>query len=239
MLTHQDWETMSTKNQELSRLAERGDDEALAKAVAACDWPGTNLADFDYYTRWCRDHWGVDFKPDQPPLSLVPHTGRILDVGFGYGFLLTALARRTPPPALYGIDSCELAIELQQSRTPTATLRVADCAQIPWPDGFFQTLIATEVVEHLAPAHAQRAYREMGRVSAPDAQLLLTTRINENLGRSLMRCPHCRAVLHPAGHVRSFTKVLLLAELRIGGWHPRLVEESVGGILVQCAKDSS
>ncbi len=208
----------------------------LQKEVLACDWSEALLADYTYYLRWCRDHWGTDFREDQPPLSLVPYAGRVLDVGFGYGFVLGALARRDSLQELCGVDVCELAVELQQERTPAVVLRVADSAQIPWPDESFQTIIVTEVVEHLSPAHGQRTYKEISRVSVPSASLILTTRINENLGRSLMRCPHCGAVTHPSGHLRSFTKVLLLAELRLGGWQPTLVEDSVGGILVQCVK---
>ena len=236
VLTHQDWEAIALRNQELSALAVAGDMEGLAALIKTCDWQLEYTADYDYYATHCRNQWGTEFTEAMPPLSLIPWTGPMLDVGFGYGFLLEALARRTPAQPLYGMDTSELAVQMQQKRTPLATLRVGDCTHIPWPAAHFATIVATELIEHLSPAAGQRFYQEAHRVSAASAELFITTRINENLGRSLMRCPHCRAVLHPAGHVRSFSKPLLFAELELGGWAVTYHEESPGGILVQCAK---
>jgi len=238
ILTHQDWGAIAQRNQELSDLAVAGDMVGLAALIKASDWQVEHTADYDYYAAWCRNQWGTEFQEDKPPLSLIPRKGPVLDVGFGYGFLLEALDRRNPDQPLYGIDTSEYAVQAQQKRTPAATLRVGHCAHIPWPKEHFVAIAATELVEHLSPAGGQRFYQEAHRVGAANAHLFISTRINENLGRSLMRCPHCRAVLHPAGHVRSFSKVLLFAELELGGWGVTYHEESPGGILVQCAKHS-
>ena len=234
MRTHADWSFIARRNQELSQLAVAGDLETLQKQINTEDWNENGLADFDFYVEYCRTHWGMQYSEDKPPLNLIPRTGRVLDVGFGYGFLLASLANRRPVQELYGADSSVKAIELQHERTPDATLVVADSASLPWPDNYFETLVATEIVEHLSPAHGQRTYKEMGRVATPTATLILTTRINENLGRSLMKCPDCQAVHHPAGHIRSFSKTLLLAELQMGGWQATVLDEPAGGILVQC-----
>jgi len=239
ILTHQDWEAIASRNQELSALAVAGDMKGLAALIRTCEWNLGAVADYDYYAAWCRNQWGTEFSEDRPPLSLIPRTGPVLDVGFGYGFLLEALAKRTPPQPLYGIDTSEFAVQAQQKRTPTATLRVGHCEHIPWPHGHFVSIVATELIEHLSPAACQRFYREAHRVGAPNAQLVITTRINENLGRSLLRCPVCQDVLHPAGHVRSYSKPLLFAELKLGGWAVTYHEESPGGILVQCMQRSS
>ena len=239
MRTHADWSFIARRNQELSQLAVAGDFATLERAINIADWDEAGLADFDFYVEYCRTHWGMQYSESKQPLSLIPRTGRVLDVGFGYGFLLSSLANRRPRQELYGADSSVKAIELQHERTPDATLVIADSASLPWPDNYFQTLVATEIVEHLSPAHGQLTYKEMWRVATPTATLILTTRINENFGRSLMRCPDCEAVHHPAGHIRSFTKTLLLAELQLGGWQAEVLDEPVGGILVRCQKIAS
>jgi len=237
MRTHEDWEFIARENQELSRLAEEGRVEALRERLESCDWDCSALADFDYYTAYCGGHFTPCSDQPLPLLKSIPLTGRVLDVGFGYGFLLSALAERNPDQPLAGLDTSPLAVERQQSRTPRAELRVANAEQVPWTGGWFRTIIATELLEHLSPAGGQRALKEMNRVGTPDVHLLLSTRLNENLGRSLLRCPGCQSVLHPSGHVRSFSKVLLLAELSLAGWQSQGEPvSSEGGIALECVK---
>ena len=247
MLTHADWDFIAQENQRLSALAEAGSFGALELALAACDWQLSEMCDFNYYTEHCRDLWGPRPEDLAQVVAWVPMETAVLDVGFGYGHLLRALSTRhfeaaqareepTPQGILHGADSCQMAIDLLQKEIPEATLRLADVQNLPYPSEKFPIVVCMEVLEHLSPVHGQRGLKEIARVCQPNGRLLLSTRINENLSHSLLACPHCGLVQHPAGHVRSFSETLLRAELEIAGWWPSEILRSPGGIVARCAK---
>ncbi len=72
--------------------------------------------------------------------------GRLLDVGCGFGYLLSSFADRW---ILHGTDISAHAVAVAQCRLPQARLAAADIQQgIPF-SGQFDVLIAVNVIEHL------------------------------------------------------------------------------------------
>jgi len=110
-------------------------------------------------------------------LLLEPRAGQhILDVGCGNG--------RDLPPLLAAGCSCA-AVDcspemiaaarrrLPADLAPRCTLAVADAAQLPFANGVFDAVFASEVIEHIP--RWQQATVEMARVLSPGGRLVITT----------------------------------------------------------------
>ncbi|MCW3493557.1 class I SAM-dependent methyltransferase [Microbacterium sp. SSM24] len=90
---------------------------------------------------------------------------RVLDVGCGPGALLAALASRTPPDQLAGIDPSESFLTAARARFPWADLRHGSAEAIPFDDDDFDAALAQLVVHFMTDAAAGIA--EMVRVTRP------------------------------------------------------------------------
>lgn len=229
-----DWEFISEQNRELSALVEAGDMASLQTAIEGMDWNLPKMTDFEFYNEHCRHTWGPPVSDIEQIVKWTPEDAKVLDVGFGYGHVLRALDNGQR--SLYGIDSCSAAVARLQVEMPNACLQKSDILSLT-SLVLVDTVVCMEVLEHLSPVQGQRML-ELLKVGLEDesSRLLLSTRINENLGRSLLACPHCGDVIHPAGHVRSFSETLLFAELYLAGWWVTEAVRSPGGILLKCAK---
>lgn len=75
---------------------------------------------------------------------------RIIDVGCGTGHLLAAIVGRIPPPQrIVGVDFSTAAIERLRLLLPEAEGFVGDIFELPFPESCFDTVVCTEVLEHL------------------------------------------------------------------------------------------
>ena len=130
---------------------------------------------------------------------LAPAPGlRVLDAGCGRGETLLACARAGAEVA--GIDYSPAAIELtgELLADHPADLRVGSITELPWPDGSFDRVQFSDVVEHLDPAQTVPALRELRRVLRPGGYLLVHTAPN----RLFMDYgwPAIRPLVRLAGH---------------------------------------
>jgi SAM-dependent methyltransferase len=103
----------------------------------------------------------------------LPGAGPILEVGCGTGGLLVAAARARM--TIIGVDVAARWLVAARRRLADHGLAVplvaASADRLPWPDGYFQTVVADSVLEHLdEPA---RAVREWSRVLRPGGRLLV------------------------------------------------------------------
>jgi SAM-dependent methyltransferase len=74
-------------------------------------------------------------------------SGRFLEVGCAFGFLLSEMAPFFDE--LYGCDISPFAIDKAKERNPTVDLRVVDIEEsLPYPDTFFDCIAAMDVLEH-------------------------------------------------------------------------------------------
>jgi SAM-dependent methyltransferase len=93
----------------------------------------------------------------------------VLDIGCGSGVFVRAVADRDA--RAFGIDASEALIEIAQSRTPEADLRVGEMQELPYDDdtcdlvtGFNSFFFANDMVA---------ALREAGRVAKPGAAVVI------------------------------------------------------------------
>jgi SAM-dependent methyltransferase len=109
-------------------------------------------------------------------------SGRVLDLGAGFGFFLAALAGAGYEPA--GVELSEEAAEQARARSgaPVATGSADD--PLPYPDASFAAVTMLDVIEHL-PRYPE-ALAECARVLAPGGKLFVVTLNAGSLARPLL-----------------------------------------------------
>jgi SAM-dependent methyltransferase len=97
----------------------------------------------------------------------LPADARLLDAGCGSGRTLDDLARYG---RVTGLDISPTAVRV--ARTRGHDVRLADIANIPFPDGRFDVVTCLDVLEHVADD--RRALSELVRVTRPGGAILVT-----------------------------------------------------------------
>ena len=135
----------------------------------------------------------------------LPESPRVLDAGCGTGRNLMELARLGPAE---GIDNSPQAVEFCQRRGLEG-IHLSGIEQMPFDDGRFDLLVATDVIEHLPDDGA--ALDELRRVAAPGGQLVITVPAYKWLWSRHDDSWH---------HYRRYTRPLLRETVRAHGWEP-------------------
>lgn len=151
-------------------------------------------------------------------ISEVPKgTASILDVGCGKGWV----AQHFCPQ---GIAVCSMDISTVNPQRAVERYPfdkhfglVADAYNLPFRDGVFDCIIASEIIEHV-PAPAEFMASLM-RVLRPGGQLIITTPYDEKIQYYL--CIHCNRPTPQHAHIHSFTmkKLLALAPMSMARAH--------------------
>lgn len=98
---------------------------------------------------------------------------RLLDMGSGRGFYLNFTRRLYPEVDVVGVEIDLSLLEVAKARVPGCRVINADAAALPFPDGHFDKVLFTEVIEHVPDDRAVMA--ELYRVLAPGGVMALTT----------------------------------------------------------------
>ena len=130
-----------------------------------------------------------------------PEASAVLDVGCGKAWV----AQRLCPT---GISVCSMDIS---TVNPQRALErypydnhygvVADAYNLPFRDGAFDCIIASEIIEHVPDPGA--FIGSLLRVLRPGGSLIITTPYNEKIQYSL--CIHCNRPTPLSAHIHSFT----------------------------------
>ncbi len=137
-----------------------------------------------------------------------PSPKRILDIGCGDGYFLQLLASKGYRAD--GLDGSEKAIQLCRERMGEAMGEFTCCFIEEFhPPEPYDLLTCGEVLEHIED---DRAFlREMNRIAAPDATLVLTVPFDVSLWSKADE---------DAGHFRHYTKSDLFEKIREAGFEP-------------------
>ena len=120
-----------------------------------------------------------------------------LDAGCGDGRYLAALAAMPGrPERVAATDISECILEVAQATSGHAGLEVetarANLESLPFPDGSFDLVLCTQVIEHLLDP--ELGLRELTRVLAPGGRAILTTDNRRNLVTKTLNLPRTIAV---------------------------------------------
>ncbi len=86
-------------------------------------------------------------------------TGKVLDVGFGSGYLLNEIAKQNPNVQCHGADFVVRPIQC----TAPIEVHEVDITEMPFPDHSFDMVLCTHVLEHLRDP--DKALKELIRVT--------------------------------------------------------------------------
>lgn len=167
-------------------------------------------------------------------LARLPEDGRVLDAGCGLGSVVHVIERARPDLAVVGLDRSTDRLADARRAGVAAPLGAADVARLPHPDGTFDAVVCSEVLEHVDDPAA--VAEELRRVLRPGGRLLVTVPhanfpaawdpINRALGAAgappLRRGPLAGAW---TDHQRLYRPAELAAHLRAGGLEVEELEE--------------
>lgn len=135
--------------------------------------------------------------------------GRMLDVGFGLGFVEKSLLRLNKKKlTFYGIDVSTFAIAEARKKLAGKFTR-GSILQIPFAPEYFDIVLSLEVLEHIPPFQTFKALNELWRVLKKHGLVIVSVPLNEGLETM------CKRGLNPNGHIRVYTAELIRAELEI------------------------
>ena len=170
-------------------------------------------------------------------LLLSTRPKRVLDVGCGDATTSSKTSRMANFD-IYGVDISSIAVEKAASYGVKAQRVDISTESLPFENGFFDAVFATEILEHLMDPDF--AILEINRVLRTNGSLIVSTpnlgawynrlvlligfqpfsvevSTRENFGRVL------RKTSLPVGHIRSFTLPALVQFLRRYGFRTKLV----------------
>ena len=143
--------------------------------------------------------WSLLQRAQMPPAP------RILDAGCGTGRNLMEFGRLGEAE---GVDASDEAVSFCHRRGLTG-VRSAVLEQLPFEDGQFDLILATDVIEHLEDD--RQALAELRRVAAPGARLVITVPAYRWLWSQHDISHH---------HRRRYTLSRLSERVEASGWRP-------------------
>lgn len=128
---------------------------------------------------------------------------RILEIGFGDGYLLRRLSRRY---RCSGADISEKnVLQMKSQGNKSVDFKTVGVdGSLPYPDASFGAFVASEVLEHMEDGELIRCVAEIRRVLKKGGLAFLTFPAKENLKNNECFCPHCGTVFHKWGHKQSW-----------------------------------
>lgn len=114
----------------------------------------------------------------------IPFKGKLLDIGCGLGHFCRYIRARNIYIEPYGIDISPKAIEYSKKLAKKTGMKMkfkmGDAENIPYPDNYFDFVVAQEVIEHVdSPA---RVLNEIKRVLKLGGEVYITTPVRGIMG---------------------------------------------------------
>ena len=148
----------------------------------------------------------------------LPHTGRLLDIGCGWGGLGLSLAHAAPEMQVLGVTLSreQLAVAERRAQSQGVSGRVEfqlrDYRDVKGP---FDRIVSVGMFEHVGKPHYQEFFDNVSRLLADDGVMLLHA-----IGRRTppgMTQPFIAKYIFPGGYIPSLSEVLPAIE-RAGLW---------------------
>lgn len=133
----------------------------------------------DYWSR--ADRWGSSSFADAGELAdrilMTCGNGPVLDVGCGMGVLVRTLLGLGIDAQ--GVDISDVAMQALDARIP-GRFRTGSVLALPYEDNAFDTVVTTDVLEHLAEEDIPAALAELRRVARDAAFMVIATTVDRD-----------------------------------------------------------
>jgi 2-polyprenyl-3-methyl-5-hydroxy-6-metoxy-1,4-benzoquinol methylase len=154
---------------------------------------------------------------------------RLLDFSCGRGDIVAAcLKHMRGAQEIYATDFSQIYVDEVTSRFKNEPrvrgVQLTRSLPGPFPDGHFDVVIATEVIEHLLDHELTSLLTECQRLLKPGGGVFFTTPNKEDYGAAKVICPDCGCVFHRWQHVRTWNTEVLQATMEQAGFTSRLVQ---------------
>ena len=129
-------------------------------------------------------------------------SARILEIGFGDGYLLKKLSKKYN---CYGADLSSSVVQEMKKELPNVDFTTIGVdGLMPYSDGFFDGFIASEVLEHMNDEELFLSIIEMKRILKVGGYAFITFPANETLKDNECFCPNCGTSFHRWGHKQTW-----------------------------------
>jgi len=142
----------------------------------------------DFWEKNEADYAGDVSAPEILKMSKKYIGNKVLDIGAGSGALINLI------PNSIGLDIAPKQPEIIKG----------DITNMPFEDQSFDTIFATEILEHLDNDTLNKGTVEINRILKKWGHLIITVPYNENLSQNTVSCPDCGAKFHRWGHLQVF-----------------------------------
>lgn len=105
-------------------------------------------------------------------------SGKILDVGFGYGYIEYLIEKHNLNLSIYGIDISNYAINFAK-KNYKGVFKKANIFKIPYNVNFFDGVMAIDILEHLPKNKIYIALSQIKKVLKNKGLLIVSVPINE------------------------------------------------------------
>lgn len=144
--------------------------------------------------------------------------GKFLDIGVFNSPLIVELKRNFPNSEFVGLDHCGEVMEELQERYPEVRYVTGNAMELPFPDKYFDYVVAGEIIEHLEKP--EDFIKEAMRVVRPGGVFSLSTPKEEGTLQLLVSLEHLwsfdeqdiKNLLEPYGRVEISTMRISLTE---------------------------
>jgi SAM-dependent methyltransferase len=133
----------------------------------------------------------------------------LLNIGVGDGHLEKTAQKLHWP--VHSLDPSPESVKALCALGVTA--KTGRIEAIPFPDGAFDCVVASEVFEHLTPQERRLGLAEIRRTLKPGGYLIGTVPYREILAEQIAVCPECHHVFHRWGHTTAFDLAAIRDEL--------------------------
>ncbi|EKE06132.1 MAG: hypothetical protein ACD_19C00079G0037 [uncultured bacterium] len=129
-------------------------------------------------------------------------SGKLLDVGIGYGYLEELIVKNKLNFQLNGVDISNYAIN-SASKKFDGVFKVAGVDKIPFADNIFDCVLALDVLEHIPTVKLPEALLEMNRVLKKGGMFIVSVPLNESKIDKIMN-----------GHLKEFNTDTIKSEIQ-------------------------
>lgn len=133
-------------------------------------------------------------------------SAKILDVGFGYGYLDQLITRSKKEVDLYGVDISDYAVTKAEKSIRGKFVK-GNIMKIPFDSNYFDYVLVLDVLEHIRQGLIGKALSEVYRVTKKHGTVIVSVPLNETISDRRKNL-----------HLRKYSYEILESELNKAGY---------------------